>query len=135
MNRTKPFGGDRLRERLAALLEVSPKTNREIAAEVGYSRPHIISMFKQGATRVPLVKIGPLAKALHADPAHLMRLALEDYMPETLEALESCLGPLLSENETEMLEIIRAATDGQNPKVQRPKDVEALKAWARGLSE
>ena len=38
-------------------------------------------MFKRGEVKVPLNKIPLLAKAINADPAHLFRLALEQYWP------------------------------------------------------
>ncbi|MGZ9053126.1 MAG: helix-turn-helix domain-containing protein [Rhodoplanes sp.] len=56
------------------------KSQREIAAELGYERPNIISMMKRGETKLPLDKVPALAKALHVDPAHLFRLALEQQM-------------------------------------------------------
>jgi hypothetical protein len=40
------------------------KTQREIAAEIDYDKPNMISMFKRGEARVPLDKIPLLAKAL-----------------------------------------------------------------------
>jgi transcriptional regulator with XRE-family HTH domain len=58
------------------------KTQREIAAEIDYDKPNMISMFKRGEARVPLDKIPLLAKALGVDPAHMFRLALEQYWPD-----------------------------------------------------
>src|SRR5271168_2244911 len=55
------------------------KTQREIAQEVGYETPNIISMFKRGESKLPLNKIPLLSKALGVDPAHMFRLALEQY--------------------------------------------------------
>ena len=49
------------------------KTQREIAAEIDYDKPNMISMFKRGEARVPLDKIPLLAKALGVDPAHMFR--------------------------------------------------------------
>src|SRR6202051_1152482 len=57
------------------------KTQREIAQEAGYETPNIISMIKRGESRVPLEKIPLLAKALGVDPAHMFRLAMEQYWP------------------------------------------------------
>ena len=39
------------------------KTQREIAAEVGYEMPNIISMFKRGESKVPLQKIPLLSQS------------------------------------------------------------------------
>ena len=67
------------------------KTQREIAAEAGYEKPNIISMFKYGEAKVPLDKIPALAKALEIDPAHLFRLALEQYWPALGETIRGDL--------------------------------------------
>ena len=69
------------------------KTQREIAAEIGYEKPNMISMFKRGEVRVPLDKIPLLAKAIDADPAHLFRLALEQYWPGLGETIRGILRP------------------------------------------
>ena len=68
---------------IADRLAESDKTQREIAQECGFEKPNIITMFKQGATKIPLNRIGALAKAIDVDPAHLLRLAMKEYMPET----------------------------------------------------
>ena len=36
------------------------KTQREIATEIGYDKPNMISMFKTGEAKVPLCKIPAL---------------------------------------------------------------------------
>jgi hypothetical protein len=69
-----------LTKKIAALSGV--KSQREIAAEVGYDRPNIISMIKNGVTALPLDRVPAFAKALDVDPRHLFRLALEQNHPE-----------------------------------------------------
>jgi hypothetical protein len=68
------------------------KTQREIAVEIGYDKPNMISMFKRGEVKVPLDKIPLLAKAVQADPAHLFRLALEQYWPDMGETIDTIFG-------------------------------------------
>lgn len=51
-------------EYLAVQISLSEKSQREIAAEISYENPNVITMFKQGQTKVPMNKVGPLAKAL-----------------------------------------------------------------------
>ena len=53
------------------------KSQRQIAAEIGYDKPNMISMFKRGESKVPIEKIVPLALAIEADPKHLLRLHFE----------------------------------------------------------
>ena len=92
------------------------KTQREIAAEIGYDKPNLISMFKRGEARVPLDKIPLLAKALGVDPAHMFRLALEQYWPHLSEIIAELFGRLASENEEEiLLKHWRAATRNTDP--------------------
>lgn len=86
------------------------KTQRQIAIECGYdgARSNIISMFKQGLTRLPINKVGPMAKALGTDPIHLLRLVLGEYNPETWEVLEALLpNKLVSGSEQQFLDCIR----------------------------
>lgn len=79
------------------------KTQREIALEAGYERPNIVSMFKRGEVKVPLDRVPALAKALHVDPAHLFRLALEQYWPGLSGTIEGIFGHTVTENEFELL--------------------------------
>jgi transcriptional regulator with XRE-family HTH domain len=92
------------------------KTQREIANEIGYEKPNMISMFKRGEARVPLDKIPLLAKALHVDPAHLFRLGLEQYWPNMGDTIAGIFGRLATENEEAiLLSKWRAATDNMDP--------------------
>jgi transcriptional regulator with XRE-family HTH domain len=92
------------------------KTQREIAQEAGYETPNIISMLKRGESKVPLEKIPLLAKALGVDPAHMFRLALEQYWPDRSEIIAKLFGRLASENEEEiLLKHWRAATRNTDP--------------------
>ena len=67
---------------LARLIELSPKTQREIATDIGYPKANIITMFKQGTTKVPLEKIPALARALGIDRIEMLRRAMREYAPE-----------------------------------------------------
>src|SRR5271163_3917024 len=94
------------------------KTQREIAAEIGYEMANIISMFKRGESRVPLNKIPLLSKALGVDPAHMFRLALEQYWPNRGDIIAKLFGRLASENEEEiLLKHWRAATRNADPEM------------------
>lgn len=101
---------------IADRLAESDKTQREIAAECGFETPNIITMFKNGSTKVPLNRIGALAKALDADPAHMLRLAMREYMPDTWESIEETLkSTLLTANELKLLRAYREATGDADP--------------------
>ena len=94
-------------DRLAAI----DKTQRQVAEECGFESANVITMFKKGSTKLPLNRIGPLAKALDVDPAHLLRLAMLEYMPETWGMVEEVMqSTLLTANELDLVRAYRAAT-------------------------
>jgi transcriptional regulator with XRE-family HTH domain len=79
------------------------KTQREIAAEIGYEKPNILSMFKRGESKVPLEKIPALARALDVDAAHLFRLGFEMYWPDLASVIEDVfVRQLATKNEGEI---------------------------------
>lgn len=93
---------------LSDQIDLSPKTQREIAEMVGFENPNIISMLKEGHMKVPLNRIGALATVLGIDPSHFMRMVLEEYMPETWEAVERALGRMiLSAEEEHLIRVFR----------------------------
>lgn len=92
------------------------KSQREIAQEVGYDRPNIISMFKKGITKVPLEKIPQLAAALEVDPALLFRIAMRQYWPDLQETINQVFGTVVTANEKAVLEVIRAASTNADPR-------------------
>ncbi len=95
---------------LTRAIKASGKTQSEICADIGYSKPNIITMFKQGKTKVPLDKIGPLARSLGVDGREFFRIVLGEYMPETLMALELYMTiEGMTNQETFLLETYRAA--------------------------
>ncbi|MBU1691138.1 MAG: XRE family transcriptional regulator [Gammaproteobacteria bacterium] len=102
---------------IADRLADSDKTQREIAEECGFEKPNIITMFKNGATKLPINRIGPLAKALNADPAHLLRLVMAEYFPDTWVDIENIMqSTVLSANELELVRAYRQMT-GDNDAV------------------
>ena len=102
---------------IADRLAESDKTQRQIAEECGFETPNIITMFKTGATKLPLNRIGPLAKALEVDAAHLLRLVMLEYAPDTWEAIENVMqSTVLTANELLLIRAYRQAT-GDNDAV------------------
>jgi hypothetical protein len=70
-------------------------------------------------TKLPLNKVGPIARALEVDPAYLLRLALREYLPETYSAIENVLSPsLLTENEMTIVNAFRKLTLYTDPGAQ-----------------
>lgn len=90
-------------------LDFSQKTQVEVAKEVGFDKPNMITMIKQGKTRLPLDKAGKFAKAIGSDPIFLFKLALKEYFPEAYLELEKAMKqqPALTEYEVKLIHIIR----------------------------
>ena len=99
-----PFAGSTIARYLDKQIDTlkGVKTQREIAFEIGYEKPNMISMFKRGEVKVPLDKIPALAKAVNADPGHLFRLALEQYWPTLGETIQRIFGRTVTANEEEI---------------------------------
>lgn len=58
------------------------KTQEEIALETGFVRANVLTMIKQGRTKMPLDKIEAFAKSCGQKPDKLLRTALREYAPE-----------------------------------------------------
>ena len=94
----------------------SVKSQRDIALAMGFKTPNVLSMIKRGEMKVPLEKIPALAKALDVDPAHLFRLALEQYWPDLGSMISEIFGALATSNEEAIfLTKWRAATENMDP--------------------
>ena len=63
----RPFAGSSIANYLDKQIEAlkGAKSQREIAGEIGYESPNLISMFKRGEARVPLDKIPLLVHRFH----------------------------------------------------------------------
>lgn len=106
-------------EYLTAQIDLSGKTQLQIARECGFDKPNIITMFKQGKSKLPISRIGRMAKALGVDPLHLFNLAMSEYEPDTWPVIQQEIlkQPLLTQNEIEIVELVRSA-NVVNPKVR-----------------
>lgn len=89
-------------------IAVSGVAQKDIAEALGYDNPNVITMFKQGKTKLPINKVGPLAKVLGVDPVHLLRLVMTEYCPDTWQAIQHLIGKsLITANEMVLVEIVR----------------------------
>lgn len=116
-------------EFIADSLALSDRTQREIAQECGFDTPNVISMIKDGSMKVPISRVGALAKALEVDPAHLLRLVLLEYAPETWEAIENIMqSTVLTANELKLVHAYRHLTGDNDatPVIMDGKNVVAL---------
>jgi predicted XRE-type DNA-binding protein len=112
-NKNKMLVAEFLTLKIDAIVSSGEKTQKEIAAELGYPKPNIITMFKQGLTNLPLNKVGMMAKAINVDPGFLMRMVMSEYMPETYTAIEEAMdGLILSNNEKLLVQLVRENLGG-----------------------
>jgi hypothetical protein len=125
----------RVAQFLAQQIALSPKKQNEIASEVGYDKPNVITMIKQGKTKLPLAKVGPMARALGIDPVHLLRLVLQEYYPENWQVLEGLIGErLVSADELALVKLVRAAAAGMPIDVSDAKVAGSLRACVAALA-
>ena len=77
---------------LTAAINSCSKSQLQIAAEVGFPTPNIITMLKQGRTKLPLTKVKALADSLDTDPKVLLKMCFEEYQPENWAAIQDIFG-------------------------------------------
>lgn len=78
--------------KLKDAIERCGKSHNELAQGLGYDSQNIISMFKSGKTRVPLVKVPVLARLVGLDASALLREWFAAYEPEALPVIEAHFG-------------------------------------------
>lgn len=103
---------------LTIKINESGRSQKEIATEIGYDSANVITMFKQGLTKLPIDTVGPIARALNVDPVYLLRLVFKEYHPATFEAVEHALGTtIVTENERKLLDQFRRSTEHSDPEM------------------
>ena len=109
-------------------LSISPKTQVEVTEELGLDKPNIVTMFKQGRTKVPINRIPALANALGVDPVYLLSLAMNEYMPDAWQVIQKLLkNTLITDNELAIVNIIREGSAGMNLRPETAVEKEKLK--------
>lgn len=126
-------GGSKFAGYIAKQIDILGKKQREIAAALGYPKPNIITMFKQGLTKVPIEKVPALAKVLGLDPAHLLTLAVREYLPDTLTTIQETFGrgATVSAREYEIAEYIREITKDADPPLTKELKAKLKAAFTR----
>lgn len=110
-------------EYLSEQIRLCGKTQVEIAHEAGFNRANMISMLKHGEAKLPISKVGTIAKALGVDATYLFSLVMREYEPQTWAAIEEGIlrQPVLSQNEIEIIDLIRTGKVA-NPKIRTVED-------------
>ncbi len=107
------------------------KTQKDIAKELGYDKPNMIAMMKSGDVKLPLDKVPALAKALGVEPAFLFRLAMNQYWPETADAIAQVFGTVLTPNEVKIVERIREFSKNSDPVLNREAETHLRAAFKK----
>ena len=99
------------------ILELRHKKNqRDIAIAAGFTNPNMLSMLKNGDTKLAIDRTASLAAALEVDPKYLLRLALAQDGNETMFRIyDEVIGSVVSQNEVGWLEVLREASGNSNP--------------------
>lgn len=116
MNTTKKM--QTVAECIDQAIERSSKSDLEVAREIGYSDPTEIMLLRTGGMQLPCALIKPIAETLRIDVLYLLRLALNEYLPGSFAAVETCLGTkITTEHELEIIEAFRSCSDDNDPSV------------------
>ena len=97
---------------IARRIEETGQLQKDIATKCGFDKPNMITMIKQGLTRLPLDKIGPMAMALETDPVQLLKMCMEEYQPATWKAIEPFMETAMTKDELRLLTELRTWVGG-----------------------
>ena len=94
------------------------KSQLQIASEAGFPNPNMITMIKNGSTKLALDRVPSMARALDCDPAYLMRLALDQAVGDTsAQAITEIFGTPVTAHELGWIEAIREASANSDPRL------------------
>lgn len=105
---------------LARAIDASGLSHREIADRAGFSHVNVLTMIKQGLTRVPLYAIPALAQTLGMDEQEFLNIAIQEYHPGVSEVLMDALGIPQADAEVGILLMFRMAALRDYIEVQGP---------------
>jgi hypothetical protein len=112
---TKELPPPTVAEFLADRIAAVDKTQRQIANECGFENANVITMFKNGSTKLPIGRIALLAKAIEVDPIHLLRLVMLEYIPDLWKSIETIMQTtVLTANELQLVQAYREVNGGRD---------------------
>jgi len=101
--------GNRISAFIEGLILTSPKSQTQIASEIGYENANNLSNIKTGRLPMPLEKVSLLAEALGTDETRFMMLVLEERYPVIHQFIKKNL-PGLSDEERQIINALRDKT-------------------------
>ena len=93
-------------------IEETGQKQTDIAFKVGFEKPNVITMIKQGKARLPLDKVGLVANALETDPTQFFQLCMEEYLPATWKVIAPFMEGAMTKDELRLLNSLRAWVGG-----------------------
>jgi hypothetical protein len=105
------------------------KTDEQLSVELGFERSDAFVMIKRGVMNLPLTLVPALAVALNIEPGNLLRIAMQESIPEVLKLVDDLLKPeSLTSTEHRLIREIRRLSAGckVNPIVFSGTSVVAL---------
>jgi transcriptional regulator with XRE-family HTH domain len=117
--------------RFEQLVDSSTFTQREIAKSIGFDKPNMITMLKQGLTKIPIDKIPAIAKLFGIDAAEFLKQAMIEYEPKKYEAIVKIIGEPIPEYEMEILKVIREEVRQESLKYDNLKYRERIRECLR----
>ena len=97
---------------IAKRIEETGLLQKDIAMKVGFEKPNIITMIKQGKTRLPIDKICLMAKALETDPVQFFQMCIREYQPDNWKVISPFMDSTMTVDELRLLKSLRASVGG-----------------------
>lgn len=98
-------------------------TNADLARELEYARPSVVSSWKAARARFPLDNLFALAEMLDVDPAYMMALYIEQYVKandgvDRFPEIHRMLSHIATPEEWEIIQIARKARKNNSFKLR-----------------
>lgn len=120
---------------IAERIDYCEKRQNQIAREVGFDKPNMISMIRSGATKLPISKVPAMARAIAVDPMELLVRCLKEYQPENWAAIEPLLELGLSPDERRLVQALRVSVGGPYLAAMNDEAKSHLEAFIECLRE
>lgn len=122
-------------------VDLCGKSQVDIAKEMGFDHPNVISNIKKGNTKIPLARIGLAAQSLGIDSLFLLKMVIAEYFPADEKfkgvtfwnVIEDSCKRMVTAEEYEIVLAIRE-TRNNNPKLCTALSREKLAEFAVSLS-
>lgn len=103
-----PDGTNEVAKFITWIIDSKMLQQKEIASICGFKNPNVITMIKQGKTRVPIDKITKLAKALRIDSADFFTFVMKAYKPAEYKVIVEVFGEPISTLERYVIDVLRS---------------------------